>query len=292
MPASPFTLRRAAALAGLILMLPAAAIDSAALATAAEPERRAIVARLAAMGRPGGSPVIRDPAIIRALVEGGYARDDQARADAQTILLAYAEPASLAAFQQLFLRSLKNGEGHYLMLAAKAKTTAARPLVERLARAPGWRDDPAIAIAQAALGNTAVEERLLAAVRNAEHNLPPVPASRFSRNEGVKDASALLEQVRVLGLAGTPRSLRLACQYLRSPLQANRTGVYERSIRREALAALQVNYPAAAALAPPAGIEGWREAEQFCSRTLGVMYRGPTPELDTDRAYPMMQNGH
>ncbi|MFC3461436.1 hypothetical protein [Massilia haematophila] len=56
-----------------------------------------------------------------------------------TVLRERCQPSDLAAFGNIYLRSLQAGKGDYLYLVAKAKVAAARPYIEALAELDKWR---------------------------------------------------------------------------------------------------------------------------------------------------------
>lgn len=110
---------------------------------------------------------------------GGFAKDDAAADRAAQILLDRCTPSDLAAFSQIYTASLRQSKGDYLHIAAKAKTVEARQFVEKMALQAKWRDEPerrhAIRLAQAALGNTRIENEFIDAAVQAERSAPPAP---------------------------------------------------------------------------------------------------------------------
>ncbi|WP_332851759.1 hypothetical protein [Duganella sp. S19_KUP01_CR8] len=235
-------------------------------------------------------PIIRDQTIIRALVTGGFAKDDAATSRAATILTERCKPSDLAAFSGVYAASLQQSKGQYLYIAAKAKILEARPSVEKMALQPKWRDEPerraAIRIAQAALGNTQVEDEFINAVIQAEKSAPPAPPNRFYNVGAAKDGTELAKRLEPLGLIGTRRSLLLVCSYLRSPLKSYVPDVSEKSVRYAALEALLYNFPDERVLDNPRDLPGWSTAEQFCIKNLGAVFDGPTPDIPPHQAYP------
>lgn len=236
---------------------------------------------------PDKFPIIREQAIIKALVMGGFAKDDTAANRAATILTERCKPSDLAAFSKVYAASLQQLKGD---IAAKAKTLVARPSVEKMALQPKWRDEPerlqAIRIAQAALGNTQVEDEFINAAIQAEQNAPPAPPNRFYNVGGAKDGTELAKRLERLGLIGTRRSLLFVCGYLRSPLKSYVPGVSEKSVRHAALDALLYNFPDERVLNKPKDLAGWSTAEQFCVDHLGAVFEGITPDIPPDQAYP------
>ena len=239
---------------------------------------------------PDKFPIIRDQAIIRALVVGGFTKDDAAASRAATILTERCKPSDLAAFSDVYAASLQQLKGQYLYIAAKAKTLEARPSVEKMALQPKWRDEPerreAIRIAQAALGNTQIEDEFINAAIQAAKSAPPAPPNRFYNVGAAKDGTELAKRLEPLGLIGTRRSLLLVCSYLRSPLKSYVPDVSEKSVRSPALEALLYNFPDERVLNKPRDLSGWSTTEQFCVDHLGAVFEGTTPDIPPDQAYP------
>lgn len=266
------------------------------LATGSTDVRENIVRQLEKLGLETDAPapdkfaVIRDHAIIRALVVGGFAKDDAAADRTAQILLDRCKPSDLAAFAPIYTASLRQSKGEYLYIAAKSKTVEARPLVEKMALQARWRDEPerraAIRIAQAALGNTRIEDEFIDAAVQAGHSAPPAPPNRFYNIGTARDGTELARRLEPLGRIGTRRSLLAVCSYLRSPLKSYVPDVSERSVRYAALDALLYNYPDERLLHGPKDLAGWSAAEQFCTRNLGAVFNGPTPDLPPDQPYP------
>jgi len=241
---------------------------------------------------PDKFPIIREHVIIHALVVGGFAKNDIAASRAATVLIDHCKPSDLAAYNSIYAASLQQSKGEYLYIAAKAKTLEARQSVEKMALQPEWRDEPErraeIQIAQAALGNTQVEDGYIDAVIQAERSAPPAPPNRFYNVGAARDGTELAKRLEPLGLIGTRRSLGVVCSYLRSPLKSYVRDVSERSVRYAALSALLYNYPDERLLARPIDLAGWSAAEQFCSKNIGAVFDGPTPDIPSDQAYPIM----
>lgn len=266
------------------------------LATGRDDVRENIVFLLEKIGlesdvpSPGKLPVISDVSIIEALVVEGFAKVDIGSVAAEATLRRNCRPADLAKFNDIFIASLRDHKGSYLYLASKAKTTRAKPYVEEMAVMPSWQrsDDrhKLIRIAQAALGNTAVEDEIINATMQAEKNAPPAPSNRFYNVGSARDGKEVGNHLKMLGLIGTRRSLQIACSYLRSPLKSYVAQVSERSIRDDALAALLYNFPDERILRNRRTVEEWAVAEKFCSETLGAVFEGPTPTIAPALAYP------
>jgi hypothetical protein len=239
---------------------------------------------------PDKMPIVRDHAIIGALLVEGFLKNDAACQDAFQILHRTCLPADLARYDEVFMRSLHAGSGTCLLLAAKAKTAGAGKLIDRLAQRPDFQQTAdvmhLIRTAQAALGNTAVEDTFIAAAIRAAENAPPAPANRFYDVGDARDGAAVTPCLKELGWIGTRRSLQTACQFLRSPLKRYVVNHYERSIRYDALDAIRFNFPDKRVLDDPRTVAEWAAAEQFCEQHLSAIFDGPTPDLPRDRIYP------
>ena len=239
---------------------------------------------------PNKFAVIRDTSVIRALVVQGFEKDDAAADAAAAVLGAKCMPADLAKFNDVYTKSLQLNDGDYLYLAAKAKTLQAFPYVEMMAKSPAWQGNEQnvriVRIAQAALGNASVEDEFIKDVLDAAENPPPAPKNRFYDVGDAKDGGEVASRMAVLGLIGTRKSLLAACGFLRSPLKAYVTNVYERSIRYDALDAIRYNFPDERVIYKPTQLPEWVAAEQFCIEKLGARFDGPTPSLPFDLPYP------
>ncbi|GGZ05596.1 hypothetical protein ACFFTM_09880 [Pseudoduganella plicata] len=235
-------------------------------------------------------PLIRDPRIIRALLVEGFAKNDAAATEAAKTLADHCTPRDLAAFGGIYLNSLKRLQGDYLYIAAKAKTLEALPYVNEMAGQPEWQAHPrnvrAVQVAQAALGNSEVEDALMKEVRHAEQTMPPAPPNRFYDVGSARDGTEVAKKIAVLGLVGTKESLVFICGYLRSTLKAYVPHVNERSVRYAALDALRYNFPDERLLYNPVKHADWAAAEQFCVQKIGAAFDGPTPDLPADVIYP------
>jgi hypothetical protein len=239
---------------------------------------------------PDKFPIIRNRAIIKALLIEGFAKHDAASDAAATILREQCLPSDLATFGDIYLKSLQAQNGEYLYLVAKAKIGAARPYVDVLARSEKWqRHEEAlkvIKIAQAALGNTEIEDEFIEATVEVERNAPPAPANRFYDVGSARDGKQVAAGLATLGLIGTRRSLLTVCAYLRSPMKTYVPNHWERSIRYDALDALRYNFPDERVLYRPTTLDEWAAAEAFCTRTLGAVFDGPTPDFPPDHVFP------
>jgi hypothetical protein len=266
------------------------------LATGTQQVREKIVRLLEKIGldldapAPNKFPIIRDHSILRALLIEGFAKDDSASSAAAGVLRRRCKPTDLAAFNDLYIKSLQQSNGDYLYLAAKAKTTQASPFVDNLARLPAWQKDEngltVVKIAQAALGNAAVEDEFIKATYEAEKNAPPAPKNRFYNVGAAKDGKEVAARLNSLGLIGTQRSLLVVCTYLRSTLKTYVPNIKEQSIRYDALDAIRYNFPDERVLYRPTKEAEWAAAELFCTQNLGAVFEGPTPDLPPDLPYP------
>ncbi len=221
-----------------------------------------------------GADVIRDPKILALLAGPGLAKPDLGRMAAMDALRKLATQPDLSRFGGAFTKTLQDApSGDAFLLVAKAKPEGAKPVVERLAALPSWRDDQAARIARAAFGASDIEDAFLA---------------RAAAAEAASDGKALGEALGTLGLIGTPRSLRAVAARLRTPLEIHMPGVYDKSVRLSVLEALLYNFPDQPELYPNNIITeaDYSAAEGFCERTLGVRLSGPVPPFLTYRGYP------
>jgi hypothetical protein len=235
-------------------------------------------------------PIIRDHAIIKALHVEAFAKDDVAADVAATILREKCKGSDLAAFSKVYLDSLQRRNRDYLYLVAKAKVTSARPYVDALAQSQDGKAREqslkVINIVRAALGNTELEDEFIEATYNAEKNAPAAPPNRFYDVGSAKDGKEVAAGLAKLGLIGTQRSLVTVCGYLRSTMKTYSTNQGERTIRYDALDALRYNFPDERVLYRPVTLNEWAAAEAFCTRNIGAVFDGPTPDLDSDRIVP------
>lgn len=232
---------------------------------------------------------IQDKSIIKILLTEGFSKDDLGQGAAEMALRKNVKPADLAAYQDTLIKILAGPDGPaVLYLVAKAKILQAKPLVEKLAALPDFKDEQSVRIAQAALGNIAVEDTFIVAAREAEKNAPPAPKNRFYDVGDAKDGEALVEQLELLGMIGTRRSLQAACSYARSPFKTYLPNHWERSVRRDAFKAVAYNFPEERLLVDINSLEDYAAAERFCTQHVGAVFEGPTPDLPPDIAYPRM----
>lgn len=238
---------------------------------------------------PSKFPIIQDPMIIKALLAEGLAKDDSAADAAIKALCNGARPEDLAKQADILLKILAGPNADaVLYVVAKAKVLQARSFVEKMAASPEFKDDQGVKIAQAALGNTAVEDEFIASTVAAAKNAPPAPKNRFYDVGDAKDGKALAEQLKLLGWIGTRRSLLTACGYARSLLKTYLPDYWERSVRLDAFRAVAYNFPDVRVLVDIHDRAGYGAAERFCTDQLGAIFDGPTPDLPPDMSYPRM----
>ena len=184
-------------------------------------------------------------------------------------------PADLAPYGDTFSRALlEKPTDDAFLLVAKAKAMAARPVVEQLAKAPPWKDNEAARIAQAALGDRAIEAAFIQQAAEAHQ---------------AGDSKAFMQSLGPLAMIGTPTSLRALAGYLRTPLTFHIPHTLEKSLRLNVLEALLYHYPDQPVLYPN-NIHSAAEypaAERFCTEELGVTYEGPEPPFMTFRPFPV-----
>jgi hypothetical protein len=266
------------------------------LAQGPTPVRSSIVALLEQVGLALDPPrddkfrIIRNHGVIRTLIVEGFAKPDAARLAAANMLRKRCTPSDLAAFNDVYVKSLEQSTGQYLYLAGKAKTTQARPFVDRIAALPAYRENPDFLdiarITQAALGNTAIEDEYINALREAQKNMPPAPKNQYYDEGPALDGSAVAKRFEPLGLIGTRRSLLVACSFLRSPLKSYVPTVSEAPVRFAALDAIRYNFPDERVLFEPSNVTEWAAAERFCTEHLGAVFDGPTPDLPRHTIFP------
>lgn len=241
------------------------------LETASPGVRENLVKLLVEMGRSTdpltakGADVLRHPRIIGLLAGPGLVRPDLGREAAIDALRKLVPQRDLARFGAAFKDALARAPSEEVfLLVAKAKPAGARGVIDRLIVLPRWQKAEAVWIARAALGSVADEATFMEAAT------------------GAKTGEALARAVGPLGLMGTPRSLKLAGELLRTPLTVDIPGSMPgsiKSVRLNVLDALLYNFPDEPSLYPNNvnRDEDYRTAERFCEKTLGVVYRTPPP---------------
>jgi hypothetical protein len=250
------------------------------LATADASVREKIVRLLVDIGRktdpltPRGADVLRHPKILELLAGPGLAKPDSAREAAMDALRHFVTQTDLRHFADSFMKALTHAPTQEaFLLVAKAKPSAGKDLVERLAGLPEWRTVEAARIARAALGDKDIEDVFLADASKAEE---------------ASNARMLADALSKLGFIGTPRALRAIAERLRTPLIFEIPGAFEKSVRLDVLQALLYDFPDRPELYPNNIISesDYAAAERFCEQKLGVRYTHPTPPFLTYRGYP------
>lgn len=249
---------------------------------AAEPRvRENIVKLLVDMGRstdpltPKGADVLRHPRILEILADAGLAKPDLGREAAMEALRKLGTAPDLARFDGAFTNALaEEPTTEAFLLVAKAKSRKATDLLERLIKLPKWQDLEAARVAHAALGSKEDEDKFLAVAAAAT------------------TGEALAKAIGPLALMGTPRSLKVIGEKLRSPLtieiSGHMPGKSEKSVRLNILDGLLYNFPDQPVLYPNNinRDEDYRAAERFCTDSLGVIYKEPPPPFFKFRDSP------
>lgn len=237
---------------------------------------------------PGKERLLRESSILRVLLTDGFAKNDSASTVAETLLLEASTAGDLASHRGIILNYLKKQRSDIVMLAAKAKILEARPHLELMIKQKDLDADEKVSlqVALAALGDTKIEEKYLAALEKADKGAPPAPQNQYYDIGTAKDGSRAAELVKTLGYIGTKRALLVICSYLRSNLKSYKADISEKSVRIDAVAALRYNFPDEIALRPPRKREEWEAVEKFCAARLGATFIGPTPEMAGDFPYP------
>jgi hypothetical protein len=225
-------------------------------------------------GRPAGTEALRNKEIIEILVKGGLGKRDAAREATMDALRKLARPADLRPWTARFVQELEGKPSKDgLLLVAKAKGIGAKPFVEELARSPDWQKQESLKIAQAALGNRAVEDEFVRQTAQA--------------NEA-KDSRQFMQSLAPLAMIGTRTSLAALARYLRTPLTFLVPGALEKSLRLSVLEALLYHYPDRPELYPNniRTEADYKAAERLCSQELGLTYDMPAPPFMTYRPFP------
>lgn len=250
----------------------AAKVFAAALGKAPEEERERLVQGLAEVGRLGdplhqpGVRLLRDAGAIAVLVEEGLKRAGTARDAALDALLEGVPPEILKPHGAALAADLKARPGTTaLLVAAKAKAAAARPVVQALASR-----EEAAEIARAALGDAAVEQRFIREFLEA-------------REPERKAALA-----KTLGYVGTPAALKVLAGEMRTELAVEMPMISRRSVRVDIVAALSFAFPDKTFLWDNAvkNDEGYARIEAFCEQTFGVRWTKPRPRFLWVEGFP------
>jgi hypothetical protein len=223
---------------------------------------------------PPSKVVIRDSNIIEILATEGFTKDDIGMSTSANVLRIRCEEESLRKHNKQFAIALeKSPSGTLFLLVAKAKALEANATIKRFADDAEWKDEEEFKVAQAALGDTRVEDNFIKDALTASN---------------AKDGTALADALRKLGLIGTRRSLLTIASYMRTPLNVERTR-FARSVRLNAIAALKYNFPAALVLNDE-GVTSQKDydaAEKFVTQKLGYVFEGPAPEFFTNQPFPV-----
>jgi hypothetical protein len=226
-----------------------------------------------------------DPEIIALYAGPGLTRPDSARDYSMRALL-HVKPAKLEKYRETFARALEaKPEDTAFLLVAHAKAFQAREVVERLSLLPSWsgRNGEAARVAQAALGNTQVEDAILAEVK---------------RLEEAGDVDTLLTTgvgglLYTLARIGTHRSLTALAKFMRSPLEriVGHQNLGRETIRLYVMDALRYSFPDQADKLLNRNLvkseENYLAVERFLTRELGISYHGmPMPRFITTTPSP------
>lgn len=242
------------------------------LAEAGPNVRENIVDLLVEMGRSTdpltrqGADVLRHPEIIECLAGPGLAKPDLGREAAMDALRKLVTKRDLAPYDAAFANALAmEPTEEAFLLVAKARSSKAKDVIERLIKLPKWQDMESARIALAALGNEEEEQKFLDAAAKAE------------------TGEALAVAIGPLALIGSDRSLRFIAEKLRSPwtidIPGHMPGRSVKSVRLNVLDALLYNFPDQPELYPNNinRDDDYRAAERFCTERLGVVYRDAPP---------------
>ena len=224
--------------------------------------------------RVTGIEAMTDPGVISQLAQHGLSKTDVARERAMELLRKYCLEASLKNESVHVRRALvEKPTTELLLLVAKAKMLEMKDALEELEKQEEWGNDEALLIAMASLGDTAVTNRFLKELDDANTAADPKEFGRV---------------IRILSLIGTPEILRTVAENMRTPLVLRVVGSYEKTMRFAVLEGLSYNFPVEPVLYPNYIIteEDFREAEEFCERTLGAQYKLPVPAFMTYRGHP------
>ena len=103
-----------------------------------------------------------------------------------------------------------------------------------------------------------------------------------------KHCDALTEALRSLSLIGTPRSLKVIAEQLRTPFISSPSS-HSYSTRLSVLDALSYHYPEQDIFYSSSiwDDSNYAEAEDFCIKHLGAVYSTPRPPFLTRIPFPM-----
>jgi hypothetical protein len=218
--------------------------------------------------------IIEDTKIIEILATEGFAKDDRGTSKSIDILRFNCTEEALRIQNPKFVAQLEKSPSYSLfLLVAKAKAIEANATIKRLINDPRWEKDEDFNVAQAALGNTEVEDIFIKNARKASD---------------AKKGEELAEALRLLGLIGTRRSMLAIASYVRTPVNEERPR-FKRSVRLKALDALRYNFPAALVLSGDSisSQKDYDAAEKFITEKLGYVFKGPPPAFFTNQPFPI-----
>lgn len=248
-----------------------------AIRTTAEPGRESLIRLLAAIGReadplrPSGGNLVRDPAVIALLVTPSLAIPGGGRDHALDTLEASVPALLLAPHHEALVKDLEERPGTAAFhVVAKAKPRDARAKVEAVAASPRWSSEEAAAVAKAALGDTAIEQRF---------------AEAFVATREPKEKMRL---AGVLGRIGTAGALAALASELRTDVVYEMPGALRRSVRLEIVAALSKSFPEEKSLWDNAIVsdEGYARVEVFVEARFGLTWKTARPPYLTIQGFP------
>ncbi len=222
-----------------------------------------------------GTEVIHNTELIKILYTEGLIKADLGRDRTVDALRKLCLATDLVPGNDSYIQAfkLKPSEG-LLLLMAKAKTMQAKELVGQLVLQNDWKNVEAVKIAAAALGDETAEQLFVDKLNNAA-------AAGHAAEAG--------QAFRPLSLIGTPRTLKLIAEYLRTALVIDKPGAYKKSVRLDVLEALRYNFPDQTVLYPN-NIKkeaDYAAAETFCINKFGAAYKTAPPPFMTYKGYPM-----
>jgi hypothetical protein len=218
-----------------------------------------------------GGRLIRDRAIISALIEAGLAHRDVARDYCLDALQWHVPPKSLEQSGKILTDNLQRWPGSTLLLViAKAKPIEAVPVVDHLFWSLEWRKEESTLVARAALGDKTTEKTFVR----------PFLATR--------DPAEKVRLAKLLGFIGTKEALTALASQMRTDLVVEMPMVYRKSVRLEIMAALSYNYPENAFLYDNAVVDdsGYARVERFCEDAFEVKWDTPRPPFLTVQGFP------
>lgn len=213
--------------------------------------------------------VLHNRDVLKILSTAGLAKADLGLGAAARELRNRSLPSDLAIYGEYYTEALNQStDSDLLLLVAKAKPASAKGIIEKIAKSSSDAPDLDVRIAQAALGDAAIEDEFI-----AEASLS-------------KTGADLANALKDLGFIGTKKSLRAVASYLRTPLKITREGSYERTVRLNAIEALAYNFRDQSILYRVRKPQDYQRVEEFCARELGINFDGPIPDFIPDRVFP------